>query len=336
MTEVICLLPGLCDVPLHDLGGLTPLEKAPTPTIDSMETELFCPPEKGGCPNAFLAFLGIEHKSDLPLAPLEAYSLGFALAPAQCAYSARLISAGEGVMTDVSDHLVSDAEGKALFSSLPGNFFHLEGPLAVLITDQKLPCRVGCNPVDMLGRQWAEGLPCEFAQSLEQSLHASEISTMREELEEPPVNGLLFTEGGKLPKWEGEVCTKQSLLCTGSSALHGLARTMGVEVWRLPKEQRRLSTTQLLLKHIPDLAAKYDRLIVDIPHLWQSTYEGNLREKVKTIEWIDRRFLAPLLERWSLVVHPLRQVDIRVGDFVTGEVPVWRAPGGARSEAFLS
>ncbi len=324
MSEILCLLPGLIDVPLQDLGGACPLEKAPTPTLDAMHCSVDHPPDYGGLETVLLALLGVVPGEASPRGPLEAYSLGYALAPHQLAYSARLISAGDGIIVDVSDELTSDSEGKALLSALPGTFFHLEGPKGVYLTSQELPRRIGCNPVACEGESWQQGLPQELANGIETALVGHEINELRFDLEERPVNGLLLTEGGEAPQWDSTTELGDTLVVTASAVMHGAARAVGAAVWRLPREGRRLENVSLILQQIPELTKKHSRILLDLPYLWQSTYEGDVREKVKTIEWLDRHLLAPIRAQWTLAVHPLRPTDIRLGTWLPGEVMTWK------------
>ncbi len=314
MSEVLCLIPGLIDVPLEDLGGLTPMQKAPTPTLDSLPLEEVISETPGGFESAFLKLLGVGNLEEGARGPLEAASLGFSLAPHQRAFSARLLSSGEGVIVDVSDQLLSDEEGRAFFKALPGLFLPLGGPRAVYITSNKeIEEQRECNPIALQGSPWKSRLPESLAHSFEEALVAHEINELRFDLEERPVNGVLLSEGGAAPAWSVQPEYADTLLCTSSAVMHGAARSVGMQIWRLPLEERRFDNIALLLKELPERLKRHSTVILDLPYLWQSTYEGNLREKVKSIEWLDRHFLAPLSERWSVRVHPLCATDIRIG-----------------------
>ncbi len=324
MSHVTVLLPGLCDRALHDLGGVTPLEKAVTPFFAACIQEPFSPPESGGLETALLSLLGITPEK-VALGPLQAAALGFRLAPHQFAYSLRLLSAGEGAIVDVSDTLTSDSEGKSFCQALNqvggGTALHAQGPCGVWITDEEGEPNAGLNPIDLLERPWKPLLPLPgMADPMEEALASHEINALREDLEERPINGVLLTDGGTQQTWQLE--GSPPTLIASSPLLRGVGKCCGMEVRQPPKEKKRLDSLPWILSQMRHAE---EEMIVEIPHLWQSTYEGNLREKVKTIEYLDAHLLEPAKQQGvTLIVHPLRQTDITHGTTTAGHVPVFQ------------
>ncbi|MBD5370211.1 MAG: hypothetical protein HDR80_03570 [Bacteroides sp.] len=104
MKRVIIIADGMADIPMHRLGGLTPLEAAHTPYMDAMATTgrtgrvLTVPPERHpGSETAILSILGYPSGS-LPQGrgPLEALGLGRRLRPSE--YAMRFTPASPGAI----------------------------------------------------------------------------------------------------------------------------------------------------------------------------------------------------------------------------------------------
>jgi 2,3-bisphosphoglycerate-independent phosphoglycerate mutase len=330
MEQLTFLLPGLSDGPLNDLQGLTPLQKADTPTLDAMQRTTVIPPESGGFETALLWLLDAQPSEDVSLGPLEAAALGFRLAPHQIAYRLRLISAGEGAIVDVSDGLLSDAEGKSFCRAINAAFgregihvVHASGPNGVWITTRPefVEMHAGMNPITLEGVPWKELFPLpDLADRMEALLTEHPINELRIDLEERPVNGILLSEGGTLTQWELEAAGKR--VVASSPLFRGVARTAGVRLTIPPTEKRRLDALPWMLEQIK--CSMDHTLLVEVPYLWQSTYEGNLREKVKTIEFLDKNLIAPAQTfAEHVTVHPLRHTDITLGRTLPGPIEVF-------------
>jgi|GEM_PF-1855948 len=347
MKKIVCLLEGITDRPLRDLGGVTPLQKAPTPNLDAMAKNgsvaaLLPPP---ACPTeeaALMALLGFD--GDLNLVrrgPLEACALGEDLTRGQVAFSVRFVSSGQGVIVDVSDEVLSDSEGKLFCDALNAGmerehcrFIPVAGPRAVLITDNPVFVEVADkqtpHPVDTIGMKWKEvlGKNRDLKKLLKQIsclLERHEINALREDLEETIVNACLLCEGGSFLSLGTKDDISRTLVCTTAPSLIGAAKMAGVDVWTFPTEQRKFHHLRTLLKRLDTVEA--DTLVVVVPYLWRSTYKGDLLEKVKTIEWLDRNFVGPLKdwcekEACDFVVGALRHSDISEGRMVEGATPL--------------
>lgn len=339
MSELICLLTGISDVELEDLAGLTPLQKAHTPELDRRAKKLgvkqIDPPLEGDVESALLALLDIE--AFVPRGFAQAYARGITLAPTQRAYAMRLSSCGEGVLVDVSDELVRDSEGRALCQALNQglgskgcSFLHLHGAEAVLVTSdpslKQLPLHTGRNPVDLLGTDWRSAMGGDagwFCDAVEACLQAHEINSMREDLEERPINALVLCDGGERPQFDAAPQT--GLLISARGNLQGAARLAGMQIRSWPTEARRFDGITGVLARLPQDIEEYERVIIDVPYVWDSTYKGDLLEKIKTIEWLDNNFIPRLPEQTQLL--PLRRCDIRLGRTIDGSVPCICASG---------
>lgn len=353
MKKIICLLNGLTDLPLQDLNGVTPLQKANCQTLDFLASKGSClavkPPGFGGMETALLNLFGVsEGLEEVSQGALEAYSLGYVLTPYQQAFSVRFASIGEGVVVDVSDSLLSGHEGKLLCSDLNASlgsegcyFLHLGASRAVLLSEH--PClnraldKVYRNPLSVVGKRWESFFPGEkldkdllaLMEKIFSLLAQHEVNEIKGDLEESLVNGLLIYNGGAKPMlspFTPSMDPSRVLLQTMLSSSMGVARLLGVETLQLSPEKKKYEHLIYLLAKLDDIFKQKDVLVIDIAHLWHSTYMGELLDKVKGIEWLDRYFLKHLADYCvdnlcQLIVLPTKNTEIRSGEFLPGDVP---------------
>jgi len=287
----------------------------------------------GGHAHALLDLLGVDEIGRCGRAALEAEAIGQPLKRGEVAYSVRFVSMGEGVVIDLADSLMTASEGELLCESLGQRLYYLRGAEGLLITEGAAPqlCKP-LSPTEMVGRRWQELLPLPelepLVAELIEGLKEHEINALKAELEEPLVNGVVLSEGGGPLPWRG---TKRPeiALYTRSSASIGVAKSLGLSLIELPQESGPYSDLEPLLGQLDELSQQYDEVIFELHQVWESTYRGDLLEKVKRIEWLDREWLGPLIDFCRqrgvpLEVRPLRKVDIRSGKFIEGDVPCFQ------------
>ncbi|MCB1135952.1 MAG: hypothetical protein KDK78_06770, partial [Chlamydiia bacterium] len=332
------------DQVLQDLGGKAPLQAAHTPGLDSMAEHHFLSPAAPGLQETSFAGLvmGVETLAPIAPAPLEALARGFRLHGSQVAFTCRLISVGDDTVVDVSDGLASDSEGQACFQALNEaldkagmHFIPTGGPLGVCISDHpalKVSCEAFCrlNPVDSIGCSWMSQLPGAGLESTYQALAdclaGLELNELRLDLEEDPINGLLLYGGGLLPQLPA---VDQAVeIWSPRPTYLGIAKLLQVPWKNLGPEHQRFDHARMVLDKLDEWIEQKEQVMVDLPYLWQSTYKGDLLEKVKTIEWLDRELISPLLKRaiagdLELRVRSLSAVDIRSGACCAGLVDAW-------------
>lgn len=349
IQKVVCLLNGVFDQPLQDLGGLTPLEKAQTPTLDGLVHQGRLTTRElskwGGHETALFGLLtGTLGPRGLGCACFEAAALGYRLTPNQVAYSVRFVSTADGVVVDVDNQLLNDAEGGACcrllnkeLGALGFHWIHVEGPKALLISDspslrEAEDFKQGWSPWSCIGNSWLDQLPVVDEElrsqflDVQEKLQAQELNELRFDLEEDPVNGLLLYDGGAWPRVDAAVPNGQCLW-TSSRQSAGVAKICGVPCHYFGKEFQRFDHVREGLKNIEEGKHGAPHLIWELPYLWQSTYKGDLLEKIKTIEWLDQNLLRPLWERLhgsgvELELTALRHSDIRKGAVAPGPVQV--------------
>lgn len=356
MTRVTCLLNGLLDVPLNDLDGLSPLQKAHTPVLDQLAAASdiirLTPPEGIAWESAFLSLFGVTEGLDcVASGPVEALALGRKLEEDQIAYSLRFVASAEGVIVDASDELLNDSECKLICSELSQatslEFWPLQGPRALVIAPKR---PLVCSPndpsaVDPIGRHWKDWIPdpalVPILETASSVLIQHSINELRFDLEQDPVCGFLLYGAGNHQHWETPWEVIQPLLFTPNPLFQGVARVLGADLWQLPVEHRRFSHITPLLKRLEEMCFQREELILDLPYLWASTYRGDLLEKIKTLEWLDRHWLDPLWQfckakGHDLVVLALRPCDIRAGAAREGDSLALSWPGSSPLSQALS
>lgn len=353
MKKIICILHGLTDAPLRDLGGLTPLQKAHCKYLDTLAQRGRCvivsPPSIGGLETAFLNMLGLKKGLDaIAQGPLEAYSLGYVLTPDQLAFSVRFISMGEDIVVDVSDSLLSCCEGKKLcrdlnveLGNLGCHFLHLKGPKAVLLIENPAFRSVFpqsySNPIKAIGKRWDSLL---FGEKRNEEVYSlmkrifdilshHEVNELKMDFEEVPANGLLIFNGGSKPDISlspGCIDLSKVQLYTTSPESIGLARMLKMDAFKWAPEKRKYEHLIMILGKLDNIFLEKDILIIEVHHLWNSTYNGDLLEKVKCIEWLDRYVIKHLMyycdvHDRQLTILPLRHSNINMGELLFGNVP---------------
>lgn len=349
MKELLCLLNGITDVPLSDLGGLTPLQKAYHPVLDRVASQSRCllglPPDEGGVESGLLSLLGVNET--VPLGALEAMAVGRSLSADESVFSVRLVGLGAETVVDVSDALVSDQEGAALCRELEDllaersvQLCHLWGPRAILIGPRSLAENVRTTPLmspaAAVGNAWQTLLPEEnrdlrsVAELIIEKLTQSEINVVKRELGEQEANGIWFYGGGRGKAALQKAQAPGLLLATTLEAV-GVGTFAGWRVERAPATLSEMS--QCVMTQLDS----HERVVLEVCHLMDSTYKGDLLQKVKRIEWLDKHLIGPLVEvverkKARLTVLAAKHCDIRLGSAVAGPVPVIRYPGqGGRS-----
>jgi 2,3-bisphosphoglycerate-independent phosphoglycerate mutase len=360
--EIICLLTGLTDVPLQDLKGLTPLQKARHPYLNQLVREGSCHlllPRSEGIEASFAALLGVkEHLETTRRAPLEAYGLGYPLTAQEVAFSLRFVGAGGETIVDVSDQLLCDRDAQLICQDLTQELkefdcrlIHLRGPCAVLVTSHPIwtsaPLGRSYSSGEVVGKRWHEVLPfkrrerpiIDLLTRASLLLESHEVNRFRAELDQPPVNRIWLMEGGRRALWMDtrQESNQTSCVYAPSAAFQGVARSLNVPCWHFPPSDLKYGHLHSILARLDEALKQSSRLILDFPYLWESTYQGALLDKIKSIEWLDSHCIRPLFDhcraaksRFTLL--PLSHTDIRTGKMIFAPVPYVTWP--PRSDGF--
>lgn len=350
---IFCTLSGLTDVSLNDLGGLTPLQKAHCPTLKRLSQEGcflgLTPPRQAKTQAGLLAALGLDSDHHrLANGPLEAASKGYFLDEEEVAFSLRFVSLGQDTIVDISDDLLTKREGECLCEFLnnqlensPWSFISLQGTRAVLLSrhplSQKSIWTSFFREEEVLGKNYLEVLPGgkeqlfyrDFVTQVRSLLEGHEVNLLKRELGELPVNGCILFEGGRRESFcSNDLLREPQKICmyTSRSCSKGLAKLLKIDLVDLPFEEERYQHLRYLGKHLEKIIQDKELLVMELDYLWESTYKGNLLEKIKRMEYLDKYWLSPLYhfskeKKLHLGIFPLCHSQITEGNFVTSHLP---------------
>ena len=301
----------MADDPLPELGGRTPLEYAKTPNMDRMAQEGECGmlrtiPEnyEAGSDIANMSILGYApEKYYTGRGPLEALSMGIDLLPNDVAYRCNIVTVQQGIMADFSAGHISSAEGAALFATLA---LHLNKvSLRPGVSYRNLlvvPHGEGAEstpPHDIVGQSIAGFLPkngdapllldCMEKSAAVFSDHP--VNAARAKAGKPPATQIWPWSGGKRPAFPAfsEKYHKNGGMISAVDLLNGIARCAGMEIITVPGATGYFDTDYLAkARYALDAIKRLDFVYVHIEAPDEAGHEGNIEEKVRAIENVDR------------------------------------------------
>ncbi len=346
MKVVVLLGDGMADEPLAELGGLTPLEYAETPNMDRVACEgrtglVATVPDgfEAGSDVANMGILGYDPALYYTgRGPLEAASMGVALADDDVAYRCNLVTVVDGVMADFSAGHITSAEGAALLAFLqpavpsvrlvPGISYR---NLLVAPGGAGGP---GTPPHDIVGQPIDAYLPTGPDRELllacmadaEEVFAGHPVTLERIAAGKPPATGIWPWSGGQRPALPlfGDRFGVAGGMISAVDLLNGIARYAGLEVIVVPGATGYLDTdydgkARAVLAALDRLDFIYCH--VEAPD--EAGHLGSVEEKVRAIERVDG-MLGILLDGFDGVVAvlPDHATPIRLRTHTREPVPV--------------
>ncbi len=315
------------DYPLQELGGKTPLEAASTPHVDRllrkgrMGTVLTIPERmEPGSDVANMSLLGYDPaRYHTGRAPLEAASMGIQLGAEDVAFRCNLVTLkpdAEGVtrMVDYSAGHIPSAESHELIAALqevtdggplrlyPGvGYRHLlvwrNGRADIPTTP---PHDISGNPTEPYARGcMSEPVLASFMERAASILAAHPLNGRREKEGKVPANAAWLWGQGRSPAMP---TLKERFGLTGSmisavDLLKGLAVYAGLDPVPVPGATGYLDTNYEGKVQAALAALKKGRFVyVHIEAPDETSHQGLLKEKIRAIEDIDGKVIAPLVE----------------------------------------
>ncbi len=371
---IVFLGDGMADEPVAELGGLTPLQAARTPAMDSIAREgrsgtLLTLPE--GFPTssevANMSVLGCDLASEYPgRGPLEAAGRGIVLAPGELAFRMNLTTVVDGRLIDFSGGHISAEDAAELVAELnrrfgePGVLFHpgvsyrclmiLSGPeFSADVATEKPDDNQGERLVDHLPRARSTGAAKTAALIRRLMLEAPGV------LEASPVNRRLAAAGkpmanGVWPWNGGRAAVLRTLrerygisgaVISAVDVIVGLGRTLGMDVVTVPGATGYIDTNyegkaDAAIEAIRD----HDFVYVHVEAIDEVSHEQNLRLKIKAIEDFDARLVGRVLAAVGrdvdVAVLPDHPVPIALGKHTRTPVPVAVRMAGAPADAVMT
>lgn len=340
MKYIIVLGDGMADESCEALGGMTPLEAADTPTIDRLAREgrngLLSTVPEGFHPGSEIAHLSLLGY-DVPAVfegrgSLEAASMGIDIAPDEMAMRCNLICINpDGTIKNHSAGHITTPEATELIEYLADRMddgrtsFHPGVSYRHLMKIKDADKRVECTPPHDVPGAVALDVMVK-AQVSEADATADYINSLildsQELLKDHPVNLRRIAEGKDpansiwpwSPGYKPAMPTMQSLFGIGRGVVISavdLIRGIGVYAGLEPvivEGATGLADTNYEGKvqaAIDALRSGADFVFLHIEASDEAGHEGDAVLKKTTVEYLDRRVLAPLMEAVAEMDEPV-------------------------------
>ena len=323
MKYCVIIPDGMADYKLEKLSGRTPLEAARTPNMDNISSNgilgtVNTVPKnfKPGSDIACLSVLGYDPKVYYTgRAPLESASLGIELGEEDWAVRCNIITANEGIMEDFSAGHISDEEAKLIMSMLnerlTGNnvtFYGGKSYRNIMIYNGDVEIEADCTPPhDIIGKSITQNLPKGKGSEIlidlmKESFHLlenHEINKVRVDLGENPANMIWLWGQGRRPSLVPfeKLHGISGAVITGVDLLRGLATYIGWDIIDVPGATAYLDTDyNAKARYAIDAIETHDLVLIHIEAPDEAGHEGDIHEKIRAIENIDKKIVGPVFD----------------------------------------
>ena len=329
MKNFVLVFDGMADRPIPQLNNKTPMEVADTPTLDVITkkgvvgTALNVPaalrPESDTANLAIMSYDPLIYSNGR--SPLEALSLGIDLKPEETAIRCNVVTLSDGdsyadrTMLDHSADEISSEEASVLINfleeKLGGNglrFYPGVSYRHCSVWDNADPKFSFTPPHDIIGRKIGEYLPAgeegkQYLEIMEKSaelLENHEINIKRKNEGKNPANSVWFWSPGKkpmLPSFEEKWGLKPAVI-SAVDLIKGIAiaakmKSIDVEGVTGNIHTNYKGKADAAISAFKD-GCDYVYVHVEAPD--ECGHRGEIENKVKSIEFIDKQILAPVFE----------------------------------------
>lgn len=358
MKYVVVLGDGMADEPIDVLGGRTPLEYGDTPALDrlSKASEIGLAhtiPEgmKPGSDTANLSVLGYNPAIYYSgRSPLEALSIGVPMKDTDIALRCNIVTISEEdkpfeerIIIDHSSGEISTEDCTVLLEAVKKElenetfrFYAGTSYRHCLIWKEGRVIELS-QPHDILGKTIGPYLPenKEFLDMMKKSYqilaeHPINIERKRQGLN--PANCCWFWGAGTKPKLTSfeEKNGVKGMMVSAVDLLKGIAVGAGMGVAQVEGATGGLNTNYegKVKAAVDALKSGYDFAYIHIEAPDEMGHQGSVEKKVKAIEYLDKRVIAPLTEaleregiEYRLLVMPDHPTPIRVRTHTADSVP---------------
>jgi len=371
MKYVVVLGDGMADLPLDELGGLTPLQKAKTPNMDFVAQNgrlgLVRTIPKGMAPSSDTANLSVlgyaPERYYTSRSSLEATSLGLTLSENDLAYRCNLVTLKDDIMLDHSAGEITTQEAKVLIEDLVKalNINALQGVELhagtsyrhSLILRDSTSGAVTHPPHDYINKPWTNILPSgvhselfnDLMKKSQEFLATHEINQKRIQEGKNPANSMWIWAEGTAPALPlfYDKYKKSGSVISAVDLIKGLGLCAGFDAIRVVG-----ATGTLYTNYAGKVAAALEALesrdfvYVHIEAPDECGHRGNIEEKLLAIEYVDQKVLAPILEglnkrgwEYSIMVMPDHPTPISIRTHTDEPVPFayYRSDGSVKASS---
>ena len=329
MKHIIIVGDGMADLPIKELGGLTPLQAAHTPWMDCLARK-GCSGMLHTIPTGFapgseianLSLLGYDVASVFEgRGSLEAASMGVTIGQDEMAMRCNLITIEHGLIKNHSAGHISTEEARELIlfleEKLGGGPFHFYNGVSYrhLLTMKGGDKRIVCTPPhDVPGAMFCNLMvqplspqASTTAEQLNRLIVASQallanhpINLHRVEEGKDPANSIWPWSPGYRPQMESLL--KKYGLRSGS-VISAVDLIKGIGVYAGLKPVEVAGATGLFNTNYEGKAAAAihalwfdDFVFLHIEASDEASHAGDVQLKIKTIEYLDQRIVGPLYQ----------------------------------------
>ena len=329
MKYIVLLCDGMADTPCPELGNKTPMEAAYKPAMDSLasmaEVGMVRTVPNGMAPGSDVANLSVmgydPQECYTGRSPLEAANIGVDLADDDVAFRCNLVTlSDEAVYAEktILDYCAGDIHTvdadpivQALQSAFGGGEFDFYTGTAyrhcMVWHGGKTALGKITPPHDITGRVIGEYLPTHpdaapLLAMMERSYELLKDHPVNQEREAKglrPANAIWLWGQGKRPRLQNfrERFGVDGAVVSAVDLLKGIGRIAGMEVCNVPGATGYIDTNYEGKREaaLAQLKSGRDFVYIHVEAPDECGHRGEAANKVKAIEDIDRRILAPLL-----------------------------------------
>lgn len=324
MKYIVILGDGMSDEPVEALGGKTPLEAANIPNLDALasmgELGLVQNVPQGMSPGsevANLSVLGYDPRQDFTgRSPLEALSVGVSMTPEDVVFRCNLVTLTEEepyAQKTILDHSageISTAEADVLVQALRDAFDDSQFRFYTGTSYRHLMVWKGGRisplepPHDHLGQVIGPWLPQEpqlrsFMERSFQILNDHPLNRQRQAQGKRKANSLWYWGAGTRPSLRSfeEKTGLRGAMVSAVDLLKGIAMGAGMGVYTVSGATGSIDTNwegkaQAAVQAL--LHDGYDFVYIHLEAPDEMAHQGLPQEKVRAIEYLDSRILAPV------------------------------------------
>lgn len=329
MKYVVILADGMADYPVPELGGLTPLQAAATPTFDRLARQgevgvVRTIPEgmPPGSDTANLAVMGYDPQVYYyGRSPFEAVSIGLKLADSDVVFRCNLVTLsddepyGEKIMLDHSSDEISTQEARELIETVNENLrtkdmtFTPGVSYRHILVWKEVPFDfVLTPPHDIIGKKIKEYLPGGpyqdvFLKMMEKSsafLRDHPVNKKRVERGLKPGNSIWIWGEGKKPALSSfyEKYRLKGSVISAVDLIKGIGLCAGLESIDVEGATGNYHTNYAgkAQAAITCLLNGQDFVYVHLEGPDECGHRYEIENKVKSIEYIDEKLVKPILE----------------------------------------
>jgi len=323
MKFCIIIPDGMADYKLEKLSNRTPLEAARTPNLDDITSNgtlgLVNTIPKGFSPGsdiACLSVLGYDPKVYYTgRAPLESASLGIELEENDTAVRCNLITVNDDMLVDFSAGHISDNEAKLIITILNEklgrnniNFYAGKSYRNIMVYKGDTVIEANCTPPhDIIGKSIKQYLPkgkngdvlIDLMRDSYHLLANHNLNKVRIDLGENPANMIWLWGQGKRPSMVPfkELYGLSGAVITGVDLLRGLATYINWNIIDVPGATAYFDTDyDAKAEYAIEAMKTHDLVLIHIEAPDEAGHEGNVHEKIRAIENIDKKIIGPVFD----------------------------------------